>query len=233
MTTFRIGTSGYSYTEWKGTFYPENLPARRFLAFYAEHLSTVEVNNTFYRMPKRELLSKWKAEVPPSFTFVLKAPQRITHQKRLADVADDVRYFIDTASELDGQLGPLLFQLPPFFHKSAEKLRGLLHAVPAAFRVALEFRHASWHDEEVYRVLRERGAALCCADTNDTEEAVPLVPTASWAYVRLRRPGYDKAALSSWADKLRRFDEAFVFFKHEDAGTGPRLAQELRALVSA
>lgn len=160
MTSLRVGTSGFSYKAWKGSFYPEDLSERRFLNYYAERFSTVEINNSFYRMPSRELLAKWRGEVPPTFVFVLKAPQRITHQKRLDDIDDDVAQFIDAASELGSQLGPLLFQLPPYFRKSIAKLRGLLQQVPREYRVALEFRHASWHDEETYAVLREHGAAL-------------------------------------------------------------------------
>jgi uncharacterized protein YecE (DUF72 family) len=225
MARFLVGTSGYSYKEWKGSFYPSDLPATRFLSYYAERLSTVEINNTFYRMPQGEQLQKWLPQVPASFVFVLKAPQRITHHKRLDNVSDDVGYFTTQAAALGDQLGPLLFQTPPNLKKDVPKLRGLLAAVPGRFRVALEFRHASWHDDEVFSVLREHKAALCCADTDDAEESAPLVTTAPWAYVRLRRADYDDAALTEWKAKLGAYESAFVFFKHEDAGAGPRLAR--------
>jgi uncharacterized protein YecE (DUF72 family) len=229
MTRFRVGTSGFSYPAWKGSFYPADLPARRFLAYYAEHFAAVEINATFYRMPKREQLLKWRAEVPPSFVFVLKAPQRITHQKRLADVGDDVRYFVDTAGALGAQCGPLLFQLPPHLHKDVERLGALLEIVPKEQPIALEFRHPSWHDEEVHELMRAHAAALCCADTDDVAEAAPLIATAPWAYVRLRRLAYDAAALEGWVQRFGGFGEAFVFFKHEEAGSGPRFAADFLA----
>ena len=161
----RVGTSGYSYKPWKGPFYPEDLPDAQMLAFYGEHLPTVEINNTFYRMPKREVLERWAGAVPESFRFVLKASQRITHQKRLKNVAEEIRYFFETAAVLGERLGPVLFQLPPFSKKDAPRLRDFLAGLPEGARAALEFRHESWFDEEVYGVLREGRAAHCLADT--------------------------------------------------------------------
>jgi len=231
MTQFHIGTSGFSFKEWKGSFYPEDLPERLFLNYYGEHFSTVEINNTFHRMPKRELLARWRKEVPPQFVFILKAPQRITHMMRLEGIADAVHYFLETAAELGPQLGPLLFQLPPYLPKNVGRLRGLLSLVPPGQRVALEFRHASWHDDEIYALLREHSAALCCSDSDASEEAAPLVKTAPWAYLRLRRETYEGAALRGWATKAREYSDAFVFFKHEQAGAGPRVAAEFASLV--
>ena len=221
-----VGTSGYSYREWKGTFYPSNLPSSEMLRYYSERFSTVEINNTFYRMPKPAILEKWPLQVPPDFTFVLKASQRITHLKRLKDVGDDVSYFLDTASILGDRLGPVLFQLPPFLRKDLPRLTDFLDAVPKTSRIAFEFRHESWFDDAVYAALQACGAALCVSDTE--EECTPIVPTAGWGYLRLRRCDYAGPDLERWRDTIfaQGWREAFVFFKHEDAGTGPKLAAE-------
>jgi uncharacterized protein YecE (DUF72 family) len=222
-----VGTSGYSYKEWKGTFYPEKLEARDMLAYYAERLSTVEINNTFYRMPTEPLLESWSARVPEGFTFVLKGSQRITHVKRLKDAAEPLDYFFRTAAILGPKLGPVFFQLPPNFRKDVARLRDFLALLPAERPVAFEFRHESWFDEEVYAALREKGAALCAADTDESgDEGAPIVPTGSWGYLRLRRAEYDEAAMRSWVERVRAqpWDRAFVFFKHEDAGKGPAMA---------
>ncbi len=161
----RVGTSGYSYKEWKGIFYPEDLPAAKMLPFYAERFDTVEINNTFYRMPDAKMVAKWATQVGDSFTFVLKAPQRITHQKKLVGTEDDVRYLFEAAAALGEKQGPVLFQLPPFSRKDALKLRAFVGALPAEGKVAFEFRHASWCDDEIYSILRDRDIALCLADT--------------------------------------------------------------------
>jgi len=221
------GTSGFSYKEWKGSFYPEDLPADAMLRYYAERLPAVEINNTFYRMPKAELLAGWAEEVPDGFRFVLKASQRITHFKRLKDVSEEVGYFLRVAATLGDRLGPILFQLPPNLKKDLPRLSEFLELLPAATRAALEFRHASWFEDDVFEALRARGAALCVAE--DEELAAPLVATAGWGYLRLRRPGYGDAEVQSWADRVRAqsWEEAYVFFKHEDAGTGPRLATQM------
>ncbi|HEV2720254.1 MAG TPA: DUF72 domain-containing protein [Thermoanaerobaculia bacterium] len=224
-----VGTSGYSYAEWKGTFYPEGMPAAKMLAYYAERFGTVEINATFYRMPRVSMFEKWMTQVPESFLFALKAPQRITHMKKLVDVGDDVRYFCDVAATLGPRLGPLLFQLPPFAHKDVEKLRSLLATLPAGPRVAMEFRHDSWCDNEVYDVLRERDVAVCLSDTDDVADpAALMVPTASWGYLRLRRTEYAEGMLGAWRERIEAqpWDQAFVFFKHEDEGKGPQFARE-------
>jgi uncharacterized protein YecE (DUF72 family) len=228
------GTSGYSYKEWKGTFYPEGLPASKMLTFYSGHFGSVEINNTFYRMPEAKTLEKWASEVPDSFTFVLKAPQRITHQKKLAGVEDDVRHFLEVAATLGPRLGPLLFQLPPYLRRNVDALRGLLSAIPRERRVALEVRHDSWLDEEVFGVLREHDAALCAADTDEVADAESLlVPTASWGYLRLRRTEYSDEQLIAWTRRIAKQDwsDAFVFFKHEDEGKGPAFAKRFLAAL--
>jgi uncharacterized protein YecE (DUF72 family) len=232
----RVGTSGYSYKEWKGTFYPEDLPAAKMLPYYAERFDSVEVNNTFYRMPEAKTVAKWETQVPDWFTFVLKAPQRITHFKQLAGAEDDVRHLFDVAESLGPKLGPVLFQLPPYARKDVEKLRAFLAALPPARRVAFEFRHHSWFDEEVYTALRARDAALCLADTDEVADPASLVvPTASWGYLRLRRSEYAPGELAAWASRVeaQSWSDAYVFFKHEDEGKGPRFAVEFRERLGA
>ena len=221
------GTSGFSYKEWRGSFYPEDLPPDEMLRFYAERLPAVEINNTFYRMPKPSLLSGWAEQVPDGFRFVLKASQRITHHKRLREVAEEIGYFFRVASTLGDRLGPTLFQLPPNLKKDLPRLVAALETLPPAARSAFEFRHASWFEDDVFEALRSQGAALCIAE--DEELSTPLVATASWGYLRLRRPDYGEAEVAAWADRIRSqaWGEAYAFFKHEDAGAGPRLAAEL------
>jgi uncharacterized protein YecE (DUF72 family) len=230
---FHVGTSGYSYKEWKGNFYPEKLPAKEMLGFYAERFRTVEINNTFYRAPEASVLESWAGQVPDHFRFVLKAPQDITHRKRLKDAGELVSALVASAAVLKDRLGPLLFQLPPNFAKDVPRLRDFLALVPKGTRVAFEFRHASWFDDEVFGLLRARNAALCVADADDDLE-VPFVATADWGYLRLRRPDYDSATLALWAKRMQsqNWQDAFVFFKHEDAGTGPRFAASLLELLA-
>jgi uncharacterized protein YecE (DUF72 family) len=220
------GTSGFSYKEWRGSFYPEDLPADEMLAYYSAKLPAVEINNTFYRMPKPALLEGWAAQVPADFRFILKASQRITHRKRLKEAGDEVAYFFQTAATLGDRLGPTLVQLPPNLRKDLPRLEAFLGVLPEGARAAFEFRHDSWFEDDVYAALRAKGAALCIAE--DEELATPLVATAPWGYLRLRRQDYDDAAVAAWAEKVRAqaWSEAFVFFKHEDAGSGPRLAAD-------
>ena len=230
-----IGTSGFSYAPWRGSFYPEKLPAAKMLAYYAERLDAVEINNTFYRMPAPEMLGKWAAETPQGFQFALKSPRRITHEKKLADVADSLTRLREAAGTLGDRLGPVLFQLPPFMKKDVPRLQAFLSTLaqlPPGLRAALEFRHESWFSPDVYDALRARDAALCLAESE--ELATPVEETASWGYLRLRRQDYDDAALATWAERIRarRWSTAYVFFKHEDEGIGPKLAAKLRALVS-
>jgi uncharacterized protein YecE (DUF72 family) len=227
-----VGTSGYSYKEWKGTFYPKDLPEKRMLHFYGGQFRAVEINNTFYRMPKASVLQAWAGEVPADFKFVLKAPQRITHFQRLKEVGDSVAYLLDVAGTLEERLGPLLFQLPPNMKKDFPRLREFFALLPPECRTAWEFRHASWFDEEVFDLLRQRRAALCIAEAEDGLE-VPFVSTAAWGYLRLRRPDYGDTELKAWLQRLREADwhETFVFFKHEDEGKGPQMAKRFLDLA--
>lgn len=227
----RAGTSGWSYKEWKGYFYPEKLAAKNMLRYYGERFSTVEVNNTFYRMPNASTLENWAGEVPDDFAFVLKAPKRITHERRLKDVGDSVDYLLRTAVALRPKLGPFLVQLPPSMKKDVPRLREFLSLLGSSDRAAFEFRHVSWFDDEVYAALRERNAAWCVAETGE-EGDPPFVATADWGYLRLRRVEYSNDDLRSWADRVRSqsWGETFVFFKHEEAGTGPKLAARFMEL---
>ncbi len=220
------GTSGFAYKEWKGSFYPEDLKGDDMLRYYAERLPAVEINNTFYRMPKESVLEGWASQVPESFRFVLKASRQITHMKRLKEVDEPVEYLLSKAAALGRRLGPLLFQLPPNLKKDLPRLEAFLGLVHEPYRVALDFRSETWFGDDVFDALRAHGAALCIEDGD--ELSAPRVATAPWGYLRLRRPDYDTAALDDWAAWVRAqaWDDAFVFFKHEEAGTGPRLAAE-------
>jgi uncharacterized protein YecE (DUF72 family) len=228
-----VGTSGYSYKEWKGTFYPQKLPAKQMLPYYSEHFRTVEINYTFKRMPTASILEAWAGAVPAGFQFALKAPQQITHRKRLEDTGDLVANFLEIAGTLKERLGPLLFQLPATFKKDATRLRAFLALLPPGPRVAFEFRHPSWFDDEVFGLLREHHAALCIADEED-DLRVPVVATADWGCLRLRRPDYNAAALKAWVKQVRKQDwrDVFVYFKHEDEGKGPQLAKRFLELAA-
>jgi len=230
---FFVGTSGYSYPEWKGSFYPAKMPAKQMLGFYAERFRTVEINNTFYRPPTPSVLEAWAAQVPADFRFVLKAPGQITHVRKLADVGEQVSSLLEAAGVLGERLGPVLFQLPPYFKKDAARLRAFLALLPPGCRAALEFRHPSWFDDEVFGLLRDHRAGLCVADAADDLE-VPFVATTDWGYLRLRRPEYDDAALRSWAKRMKAqaWQDCFVFFKHEDAGQGPQMAARLLEVLT-
>jgi uncharacterized protein YecE (DUF72 family) len=227
-----VGTSGYNYDAWKGAFYPETLAKAKMLSFYASQLPTVEINYTFYRMPTEKTLEGWAAQVPEPFRFALKAPQRITHHKRLLGAGDELEYFTRVARTLGARLGPLLFQLPPNFKKDAARLHDFLEALPPGFAPAFEFRHASWLDDGVYQQLRDAGAALCVADTDDME--TPLVRTARFGYFRLRREDYGDAQLRTWAERIGAagFDEVFVYFKHEDEARGPAFARKMISFLA-
>jgi uncharacterized protein YecE (DUF72 family) len=231
----RVGTSGWNYAEWKGSFYPDTIKPAAMLPYYAERFGTVEVNATFYRMPAATTVAGWAAAVPPEFTFVLKAPQRITHFARLRDVDEPVRLFCDVARGLGARLGPLLFQLPPSFKKDVARLGDVLYMVPPGLRMAWEFRHDSWFADDVYERLRARNAALAIVE--DEDRTTPAVATADWGYFRLRAVDYTDARLTQWIEVIRTvgaaWRDAFVFFKHEDAGRGPALATRFRNLIGA
>lgn len=222
-----VGTSGYSYKPWVGNFYPERLPAKEMLRFYASRLPAVEINNTFYRLPKESVLQSWAEQVPSEFRFVLKASQKITHMKRLKDAAAEVEYFFRVATALGSNQGAMLFQLPPNLRKDIERLKNFLSLLPNDRAVAFEFRHPSWFDDEVFNCLRERNCALCMADTEESESS-NLISTATWGYLRLRRADYSPADLVSWHERIhaQSWEHAYVFFKHEDEGIGPKLAAE-------
>jgi uncharacterized protein YecE (DUF72 family) len=229
-----VGTSGFAYNEWKGPFYPADLPDGRMLHYYGERFGAVEINNTFYRMPKAAVLEGWTAEVPPGFRFVLKASQRITHYQRLKQTDDSLGYLLEVAGALGGRLGALLFQLPPHLKKDFARLRDFLAQLPPTTRAAFEFRHASWFDDEVFGLMRDHQVALCIAEAEDDLE-VPFVSTADWGYVRLRLPEYTDADLAAWAARVgeQAWGDAFVFFKHEDAGKGPMFADRFLRLAGA
>jgi uncharacterized protein YecE (DUF72 family) len=227
-----VGTSGYAYKEWKPSFYPKDVPAKGMLSFYATKLDTVEINNSFYRLPERETVERWASEVPAGFTFALKAPQTITHRLRLVGAAAATKDFIAIADLLGKRMAPLLFQLPPFQKKDLPRLRSFLADLPKRVRVAFEFRHESWFEADVFDVLREHGAALCIAEADDLK--TPIVATTDWGYLRLRRDDYTTRAVTAWAPRIleQPWKEAFVFMKH-DEGKAPVFAQALAKALAA
>ncbi len=229
-----VGTSGYSYKEWKGTFYPEKIPAKDMLSYYASRLRAVEINNTFYRLPQRSVLENWREQVPADFRFSVKASQRITHFKRLKDAEEETKYLMETAGALENRLGPVLFQLPPNFKKDLPRLETFLNGLPSGTRATFEFRHPTWQDDDVLELMRNKGHALCISDTDDLP-VNHIDKTADWGYLRLRRVNYSDANLAEWVQRVRgqNWGEAYVFFKHEDEGTGPKLAGQFLNLAAA
>jgi uncharacterized protein YecE (DUF72 family) len=230
-----VGTSGWAYKEWKGSFYPPKIPAEEMLQYYSARFPTVEVNNTFYRMPAERILAGWADQVPAEFRFVVKASRRITHNNRLNDEDGSLGYFLRAVNPLGERLGPTLFQLPPNFKKNVDRLRQFLTLLPRRWAAAMEFRHPSWFDDDVYDLLRSRDVPLVTVDVDEGEDTgSPLVPTASWGYLRLRRSAYDEQGLRVWASRIRdqQWSEAYLFLKHEDGSpTGPGAAGEMRAIV--
>ena len=227
-----VGTSGYSYKAWLGNFYPESLATKEMLRFYASRLPAVEINNTFYRLPKESVLLSWAGQAPAEFRFVLKAPQKITHVKRLKDAEAEVEYLFRVEKALGSNAGAVLFQLPPRFRKDIELLKNFLSLLPDDSTVAIEFRHPSWFDDEVFAALHAHNCALCAAETDDNENS-NVISTAKWGYVRLRRSEYSRADLLQWKEKIfsQQWDHAYVFFKPEDEGIGPKLAAEFIDLI--
>ena len=226
-----VGTSGYAYKPWKGTFYPEKLPDKEMLKFYASQLLTVEINYSFYQMPKESTLEGWASSVPDGFQFALKANQKITHVARLRNCESTLKRFLEVASVLQegNRLGPILVQLPPNFKFDSALLAEFLALRPTAFRLAFEVRHGSWYTEETYQLLRKFDTALCLAETDETTP--PDVLTAGFVYVRLRREQYSAKELAAWR---KRFDgwnkqgvDVYCYVKHEDAGKGPKYARQL------
>ena len=229
---FWIGTSGFQYKEWKGNFYPEDLPAAKMLPFYAERFSTTEINYTFHRIPATKTIDNWKAQTPEKFRFALKAPQKITHWSKLRDCADTLEYFCKVAGGLGERLGPVLFQLPPTFKKDVDVLRSFLRELPE-MHAAFEFRNESWFDQEIFERLRSRNIALCIADTDTI--ATPKEITANYGYLRLRREDYQTIDIECWAEFVRQqranWQDAFIYFKHEESGIGPKLATHMKDLL--
>ncbi len=230
-----IGTSGFSYKTWKPDFYPEDLSDKEMLSHYAGRLTAVEINNTFYRLPNKKVLEGWAAETPESFRFAIKASRRITHIKRLKGAEDETAYLIDTVRVMGERLGVLFFQTPPNLKKEMERLHTFLDLMPGDIPVAFEFRHESWFEADALEELRQRGVALCLADTEETP-IDDVTVTASFGYVRLRKPAYSDAELKGWAKKLKGagaegWEKAFVFFKHEDDAGGPLMAEKFIGLM--
>jgi uncharacterized protein YecE (DUF72 family) len=227
-----VGTSGFSYKKWKGHFYPEDLHDKEMLKYYGQQLPAVEINNTFYRLPNVGVLENWAEQVPENFRFVLKASRKITHFKKLKDAGEENNYLYNTAQTLDDRLGVILFQLPPYLRKDDDLLKAFLGDLPDATKATFEFRHHSWFDDETYKTLEAHGAALCIAETDDNVEP-DVISTTNWGYFRMRRDEYKEANLKKWAKKVKAqsWENAFLFFKHEDAGTGPKLARRFLELA--
>jgi uncharacterized protein YecE (DUF72 family) len=217
------GTSGYAFKEWKGAFYPPDLADNGWLGYYAGKFPTVEINNTFYRLPKQDVLRDWASQVPAPFTFAIKASMRITHHARLKpECADTLDFLLRNTAVLGDRLGPILFQLPPNMQKDLTRLQGFLGLLPSDRRFTIEFRHESWFDEDVLNALREHDVALCVGEQE--EFACPVHATASWGYLRLHRLDYDDASLGKWAQCVgtQRWSDAYVYFKHDEGiGSGP------------
>jgi uncharacterized protein YecE (DUF72 family) len=233
MSTSQIiaGTSGYSYPEWKGSFYPEKLPQSKFLEFYSRRFSTVEINNTFYRFPRASLLEGWRDGTPDGFTFAVKANQRITHKGRLREVEEPTRDFVEQCRLLEDKLGPILFQLPPNFKRDDERLADFLHILDPRLRFAFEFRHESWFDEAVYEILSESGAALCISEGDKLD--TPKVATGRFVYARLRKDEYNDKELADWhtwmSEQAAAGRDVFAYLKHDEEGTSPEYALRLLA----
>ena len=231
-----VGTSGWSYREWKGSFYPAKLPAAGMLAYYAARFSAVEVNNSFYRIPAERVLVNWAGQVPPDFRFIMKASRRITHNQRLSDADGSLAYFLRAVNPLGPRLGPTLFQLPPTMKMDLARLEAFLGRIPRRWPAALEVRHESWLVEEVYQVLRVHDIPLVAVDANEAEAfTTPLIPTASWGYVRLRRGEYSTADLRTWAEQIssQKWNRAYLFLKHEEGSPrGPAAALEIQDIMA-
>ncbi len=230
-----VGTSGFAFKEWKGVFYPADLKDDAMLEFYSGKYPTVEINNTFYRLPKEHVLQEWASQVPDTFTFSIKASQRITHFARLkAEAADAVAFLLRNTATLGGRLGPILFQLPPNLKKDLPRLQAFLALLPEGRRFTIEFRHESWFDDDVIAALRDRDVALCVSEQEDF--AAPMVSTATWGYLRLHRQDYTDAMLAEWQGRLapQSWGDAYVFFKHDYIdGSGPLAVERFGSLVSA
>jgi len=225
--TLYVGTSGYSYKEWKGSFYPESIAAKDMLSYYASRLHAVELNNTFYRMPQPGMIASWKAQVPANFRFSVKAPQSITHFRRLKDAAPQTRILLKIISALEERLGAVIFRLPEDMKKDLKLLETFLKVLPADTPAVFDFRHPTWFDEEMGELLRSQNRVFCMSDIEELPESYEY-RTADWGYVRLRRERYTEAELVQLSKRIKaqKWKDTYVFFKHEDEGTGPKLAEQ-------
>jgi uncharacterized protein YecE (DUF72 family) len=230
-----IGTSGFQYAEWKGTFYPDVMPTAKMLPYYSERFSTTEINYSFHRIPSAKTIEGWFKATPDRFKFSLKAPQKVTHWAKLRNCGDTLRYFHQVICDLEKKLGCVLFQLPPTLKKDAALLEAFLADVPDGMRCAFEFRDPAWFSDDVYELLRRKNAALCVADSEKV--ATPDVATADYGYLRLRREDYQDADIARWAEAVRarsaQWSDAFVYFKHEESGIGPKFAKQMIDLLAA
>ena len=224
-----IGTSGFQYAEWKGTFYPEDMPSSKMLPYYAERFATTEINYSFHRIPSAKTIDGWFKATPARFKFSLKAPQKVTHWAKLRNCGDTLRYFHQVICDLEKKLGCVLFQLPPTLKKDAALLEAFLADVPDGMRCAFEFRDPVWFSDDVYELLKAKNAALCIADSEKV--ATPEIATADYGYLRLRREDYQEADIARWAEAVRarsaQWSDAFVYFKHEESGIGPKFARQM------
>jgi uncharacterized protein YecE (DUF72 family) len=229
-----VGTSGYSYKEWKGRFYPENISPKDMLSYYGSHLNAVELNNTFYRQPQKSVIETWKAQTPAHFRFSVKAPRVITHFKRLKDAGQQTRSLLNTISALEERLGAVIFRLPDNMEKDLKRLETFLKELPADTPAVFDFRHPTWFDDDVVELLRGQKRVLCTSDIEELPVASHIHGTAEWGYVRLRRVRYTKAALAKWIKliKAQNWKDTYVFFKHEDEATGPKLAAQFLELCA-
>ena len=237
--TVCIGTSGWSYGHWKGPFYPDGLAADRFLEFYAARFTTVEINNTFYRLPEAATLRRWRGTVPDGFVFAVKASRYITHLKKLKDTGEALQKFVDRVRALGDRLGPVVFQLPPRWHIDLDRLRSFLECLPEEGRYAFEFRDPTWFRVETYRALADRGASFCIYDFAGNESPRPV--TSGMVYLRLHGPAgayegrYGDAAVSRWAAAIKTWRnegrDVYCYFDNDQAGYAPQDALRLRALL--
>jgi uncharacterized protein YecE (DUF72 family) len=228
-----VGTSGYGHKEWKGKFYPKELPAEQMLKYYGERCRAVEINNSFYRMPAVSVVKSWANDVAADFQFAIKAPQQITHMRRLKNAEEPLSFLLEVAGALKNRLGPLLFQLPPNFKKDATRLREFLVLLPSDRRATFEFRHSSWFDDEIFEILRQHHVALCIAEADDDLQ-IPFVATTNWGYLRLRRPEYSDTELTNWNKRVRKQDwqDVYVFFMHDAEGKAPMRAKRFLELAT-
>jgi uncharacterized protein YecE (DUF72 family) len=229
-----VGTSGFAHKEWKGKFYPEKISPKDMLRFYSGRLNTVEINNTFYHMPKESVLASWAEQVPADFVFALKAPQVITHIRQLRNVFEQTEYLFRSLSILDRKLGPLLFQFPKSFRADRPLLENFLPLIPGNMACAFDFRSPTWLEGGIPDLLRDKGCSWCIEDTDENPVA-EVISTATWGYLRLRRSDYTDTALSQWVERIlsQKWERAFVFFKHEDEAKGPELAMRFQELIDS